>query len=158
VNIWLGWPLELRLLLIALVAAAATRAVNRLVDRYERSVLGEPSSLQAASSSLASWLPWGPLPSRVGPHALWWRWSLIELIVPVFFTLLYVWQCHQFRLWPVGAELAPQIQLVVHQQYAAQCLLLLLMLAASLIDLDERIIPDGIAVLGTLAGLALAVL
>lgn len=45
---------------------------------------------------------------------------------------------------------------ILHVVYASNVLLIALMLAATLIDLDERIIPDEITVPGTLAGLALA--
>ena len=45
---------------------------------------------------------------------------------------------------------------ILHVVYASNVLLLALMLAATLIDIDEQVIPDEITVPGTLAGLALA--
>jgi prepilin signal peptidase PulO-like enzyme (type II secretory pathway) len=154
---WLAWPLEIRLALVAVLAALASRGINHLVDHYELSVLGEPRGSQT-ESSLWSWLPWGPLPGTVGPHASRWRWAIVELVTSGFLTLLYYWQCQQLALWAPGAVLVPDIAVVVHQQFVAHALLITLMLAASLVDLDERIIPDGITVWGTLAGLAIAVL
>ncbi|MDZ7615798.1 MAG: prepilin peptidase, partial [Patescibacteria group bacterium] len=45
---------------------------------------------------------------------------------------------------------------MLHLQFLAHALLILFMLAASLIDADEKIIPDAITVPGTWLGLALA--
>ena len=50
----------------------------------------------------------------------------------------------------------PGVQTVLHLQFAAHCLLIALMLAGSLIDVDEKIIPDEITIPGTLVGLLLA--
>ena len=44
------------------------------------------------------------------------------------------------------AMLGPGLQTVLHFEFAAHCLLIALMLAGSLIDVDEKIIPDEITV------------
>jgi prepilin signal peptidase PulO-like enzyme (type II secretory pathway) len=45
---------------------------------------------------------------------------------------------------------------VLHAQFASHVVLLCLMLAASCIDIDEKIVPDEITVTGTILGLAIA--
>jgi len=58
----------------------------------------------------------------------------------------------------VGRQLPAAWQAMLHVTFAAHALLFWLMLVASLIDLDEKTIPDAITVPGTLLGLALAAL
>ena len=50
----------------------------------------------------------------------------------------------------------PLPQLSLHLEFLSHAILIALMLAASMIDVDEKTIPDEITVVGTLAGLFLA--
>ena len=85
---------------------------------------------------------------------------------PMLVEVLMAWAlpgCIGGRSSPTGllprasrALLGPGVQTVLHLEFAAHCLLIALMLAGSLIDVDEKIIPDEITVPGTLVGLLLA--
>jgi leader peptidase (prepilin peptidase)/N-methyltransferase len=72
---------------------------------------------------------------------------------------LYWWEIE--RLGLVRDQLAPGLVPPLgplHWQFVSHAILLLWMLAASFIDIDEKLIPDEITVSGTLVGLALAAL
>jgi prepilin signal peptidase PulO-like enzyme (type II secretory pathway) len=77
---------------------------------------------------------------------------------------LYWWEVGQKGLLspaeigepPVGAFVTTHWQTIVHLQFASHVLLFYLMLVASFIDIDEKIIPDTVTIPGTLTGLLLA--
>jgi prepilin signal peptidase PulO-like enzyme (type II secretory pathway) len=105
--------------------------------------------------------------SRLSPQKgekFWVRPLMVELLCAFFFAGLYAWEVGAWRMVP---ELDPGfnpppatppaiLAAVVHQQYLAHVLLFTFMLAASLIDLGEWVIPDRITVPGTLTALLLA--
>jgi prepilin signal peptidase PulO-like enzyme (type II secretory pathway) len=89
----------------------------------------------------------------------WVRPVLVELLLGAGFAALYWWEIGRYGLLPDGDLLGPLPAAavgVLHAEFFAHLLLIALMLVASLIDADEKIIPDGITVPGTLLGLALA--
>ncbi len=89
----------------------------------------------------------------------WIRPLLVELFAGFSIAWLYWWEVEQLSLVPfLGMAITPaQIDVsVIHFQYLGHVLLLVLMLAATLIDLDEWFIPDTITVPGTLLALVLA--
>jgi leader peptidase (prepilin peptidase) / N-methyltransferase len=102
--------------------------------------------------------------SNLHGRAFWIRPILIELGVGASFAALYWWETVELGLLirpeliapPVGAFLNSNVVAIVHAQFAAHVLLFMLMLVASFIDIDEKIIPDTITVPGTLMGLLLA--
>lgn len=93
----------------------------------------------------------------------WLRAVVVELAMGAFCAALYWWEIDQWALLPPGrlglegvrgAEgPSPITWSILHAVFANNLVLVLFMLAASLIDLDERIIPDEITVPGTLLGL-----
>ncbi len=100
----------------------------------------------------------------------WVRPCLIELLCGLAVMVLYWWEVQQWKLIPLLLPSLsppphlpefPQVFLqayeIVHLQYLSHVILIAFMLAASLIDLDEWLIPDPITVTGTVAGLALAI-
>jgi leader peptidase (prepilin peptidase)/N-methyltransferase len=89
----------------------------------------------------------------------WIRPMLVELLTGVGLAVLYWWEIDQQGLLPPDAPqlTARPLQAVLHAQYAAHALLMALMLVASMIDVDEKTIPDTVTVPGTLLGLVLAV-
>jgi leader peptidase (prepilin peptidase)/N-methyltransferase len=102
-----------------------------------------------------------------GPR-FWVRPMLVELLMGVGFAALYWWEVgrqglltEQFAalskggLVPVGLAAPTWITLAT---FASHALLITLMAAASLIDIDEKLIPDEVTVPGTLLGLTLATL
>jgi prepilin signal peptidase PulO-like enzyme (type II secretory pathway) len=87
---------------------------------------------------------------------------LVELAFAVAITLLYWWEVGQQGLIPDLPDEIRRVQSLMprdifHLQFAGHVILLTFMLAASLIDIEEWIIPDAIAVTGTLVALVLAV-
>lgn len=94
-----------------------------------------------------------------------WIWPLAaELLMATICASLYWWEIYQGQVISggqvaeVGGEFRPSpiTYEIMHLIFGAQLLLAFFMLAATLIDLDERIIPDEITVPGTLVGLLLA--
>ena len=71
---------------------------------------------------------------------------------------LYWWEIGAAGLLPPGLPrpLPPGLPAVLHLEFAAHVLLIALMLVASLIDVDEKIIPDEVTIPGTLIGLLAA--
>jgi prepilin signal peptidase PulO-like enzyme (type II secretory pathway) len=105
--------------------------------------------------------------SHVQGRAFWVRPLLVELLMGVGCVLLYWLEVRDGGLRPAVAALgaAPVDQLAtanltaaMYWTYVAHVVLILLMVTASLIDIDEQLIPDAITVPGTLIGLLLAVI
>ncbi len=71
---------------------------------------------------------------------------------------LYWWEIACQGLLPATAPMpaVPNVQTVLHGQYAAHVVFVWLMLVASVIDIQRKIIPDAVTVPGALAGLLLA--
>jgi len=93
-----------------------------------------------------------------GP-GFWIRPMTLEILAGVGFAALYWWEIGRLGLLPRGwlvPPVPPVIFGMLHCQYAAHVLLISLMLAASMIDVDEKTIPDEITVAGTLLGLLAA--
>jgi leader peptidase (prepilin peptidase) / N-methyltransferase len=102
-----------------------------------------------------------------GPR-FWLRPMIVELLMGVGFAALYWWEvgrqgllAEQFAALaqgalPPGAIVAPTW--ITLATFASHALLVTLMAAASLIDIDEKLIPDEVTVPGTLLGLTLATL
>jgi len=88
----------------------------------------------------------------------WIRPMLMELALGIGFAALYWWETCRLGLLPPGVPRAvpPDWMAVLHQQYAVHLLLIWLMIVASLIDIDEKTIPDAITVWGALLGLLAA--
>jgi len=85
---------------------------------------------------------------------------LVELCAGGGFAVLYWWEIVAKGLLPAGFPVRQfsALPVVLHCEYAAHLVLISLMLVASLIDFDEKTIPDAITVPGTLVGLLLATL
>ena len=79
---------------------------------------------------------------------------LVELLLGVGFAALHLWEIDRLGLILPGVP-RPSTA-VLHATCAAHLVLVSLMLVASLIDCDEKIIPDAITVPGTLAALLAA--
>jgi len=89
----------------------------------------------------------------------WFRPLLVELLLGAAFAALYWWEIECYGLLPFQGFpglLPAGVVHVLGVQLASHLLLVALMLVASLIDADEKIIPDTITVPGTLLGLAFA--
>lgn len=170
-NQLLAIPLELRLAVLFVLGTLVGSAVNLAVFtlRFPPRPIS-PWSREHPRDAASRWLDrvpllgWWRLRRRVamfGPR-FWIRPLAIEALFGFGFAALYVWEIRDLglvaRLLPAGAMLAPTDLLRLHAVYAAHLLLIALMAAASVIDLDDQTIPDHITVPGTLLGLALAAL
>jgi leader peptidase (prepilin peptidase)/N-methyltransferase len=95
--------------------------------------------------------------SAIHGRGFWVRPLLLELGMGAAIAGLYWWEVEQLGLirGQYSAILSAPSH-ILHLQFVSQVLLLSLMLAASFIDIDEKIIPDEITVPGTLLGIALA--
>ncbi len=165
-NLILALPLEVRLAALALVGAWLGSLVNWAAYR----LAWDPrciSPLGPAPSAAPPRRPFDRLPivgwpglrreAKIHGRGFWIRPMLVETALAVGLPALYWWEIHQAALLP--PELPPPVGpaiAMLHAQFLAHSLLILLMLAASLIDVDEKIIPDTITVPGTWLGLGLA--
>jgi prepilin signal peptidase PulO-like enzyme (type II secretory pathway) len=94
-----------------------------------------------------------------GPR-YWWRPVVLEIGTGIALAALYWWEIERLELiqGQLGSVLIVPPAWTVHWQFFSHAVLLGLMLAASFIDIDEKIIPDAITVPGTLLGLLFATL
>ena len=163
-NLLLGISIVLRLVALSVLGAYVGRAICALVLRLTR--LESPSPRQPRSrqkpiskTSWSSWIPLlGPL-LQADPRNKRIRQASVELIAGLLFALLYFWEVHRMALLPALPPVAPigeGVSLSLHVLLFAHLVLVAAMLAASLVDIDERIIPDLITIPGTLLGLTIA--
>jgi leader peptidase (prepilin peptidase) / N-methyltransferase len=174
VDLILAIPLAIRLVVLFVVGTLAGALINWAIYQlaYNARALS-PWSAPAADAPprraidrvpLVGWLGLRR-ESRLHGRAFWVRPLLVELIAGLAFAALYLWQTRHAPAFvavagaprPPADFLTDNLPLVAHARYLGHVLLISLMLAASLIDLDEKTIPDSITVPGTLIGLALAV-
>ena len=105
-------------------------------------------------------LGWLGLRREAGLHGpgFWVRPMLVEILCGVGLAALYWWEIGRLGLLPAGVPGPPTAgpMTVLHVQYACHVLLMTLMIAASLIDIDQKIIPDSITVPGAVVGLLAA--
>jgi leader peptidase (prepilin peptidase) / N-methyltransferase len=163
---FLAVPMEVRLAALAVLGVCAGAAVNAAVDRLRRETkpVGpwRPHQADAPPRRAIDRVPllgWWMLRREAPIHGagFWLRPMFVELACAAGLAALYWWEVGRCGLLPDPPAIPSRDVLVVlHGQYAAHALLALLMLAASLIDFDEKTIPDEITVPGTLAGLVLA--
>jgi prepilin signal peptidase PulO-like enzyme (type II secretory pathway) len=98
-------------------------------------------------------------------RGFWIRPMVVELLTGGLLAGLYWWETEHLGLLtpalrqqyaaPGQAAFRAFVDLTVHSQYLAHAILLLFMIVASLIDADEKTIPDIVTIPGTLLGLAL---
>jgi prepilin signal peptidase PulO-like enzyme (type II secretory pathway) len=158
-----------KLLLLFAFGACAGSLVNlgvyrlawrrRAISPWSRPPDGAPPRRPADRLPIFGWLG---LRREAALHGrgFWVRPMLVELGMGVGFAALYAWEVGAAGLLPPGfpRALFPTLPAVLHCQYFAHLALIALMLVASLIDCDEKNIPDAITVPGTLVGLLLAAL
>ncbi len=166
-NAFLHLPLEARLALVfalgACVGSAANWAVYRLA--WNRRAIGpwrrpDPAAPPRRFFDRLPIVGWLGLRREAFLHGrgFWVRPMLLELLAAVGYAVLYWWEVEAAGLLPDGIArpLPADLQAVSLLPLMAHCTLIGLMLAASMIDVDEKTIPDEITVVGTLLGLLLA--
>ncbi len=166
-NLILDVPLQARLAVLFVLGVCAGGLINlgiyRLAWRTRSISPWWPPDPDAPPRRLSDRLPvvgWLGLRREAGLHGagFWIRPLLLELLTGVWFAALYWWEIERLGLLPAGAQPPGSAGLlaVLHTQYAVHVALISLMLVASVIDADEKTIPDAITVPGTLLGLLLA--
>lgn len=167
-NYWLWIPLPGRLAVLFLVGACLGAIVNIAVARFgfARAGIGpwfkkpEPAPRRSplARVPVLGWLllrperPWHGRGFFVAPLAT-------EVFMAAAVPVLYWYEVVHHGLVPPTVVIPPQplgLMVSVHLQFAAHVILLTFMMAATVIDIDEQIIPDAITVPGTIVGLLLA--
>ncbi len=171
----LAMPLSVRLLVLFALGLMAGGVINWAVYRwawYRRAISPWSAPLpEAPRRVITDRIPvWGWLGLRReeklhGPR-FWLRPCAVELLTGVAFVGLYLLETQSLtRLWAgMGTPLPPlefltsDLASAEHWRFVSHVLLMCFMLAASLIDLDEKTIPDAVTIPGTLVGLLIAVI
>jgi prepilin signal peptidase PulO-like enzyme (type II secretory pathway) len=114
----------------------------------------------AVGTCLGAMANWAAVRFAWEPRATtsWIRTTLVKLLAGVGVAALYWWEIDQRGLLPAGVppNLLPGLAVGMHAQWVCHTVFVWLMLVASLIDADEKLIPDEITVPGTLFGLLAA--
>lgn len=166
-NLIVDVPVVVRLAVAFCLGAMAGALVNLGVYRLAwRPRAISPWSAPPKDAPPRRWsdrvpiLGWLGLRRESGLHgrAFWVRPLLVELFAGAAAAWLYWWEVDREALLPanLARPLTPALLANLHAQYACHGVLILLMAVASLIDLDEKTIPDAVTVSGTLFGLAAA--
>jgi leader peptidase (prepilin peptidase)/N-methyltransferase len=163
VNPILNVPIEVRLVVLGILGAFLGSVVNLAVYRlawHRRRISPLSPPLDEAPARRPSdripILGWLGLRREAPLHGagFWIRPLVVELVVALGAAALYWWEVDQLGL--VRPWVAAPSAAVLHVTYVLHVLLLALMLIGSLIDVDEKLIPDAITVPGTLVGLLAA--
>ena len=169
-NQLLATPPEIRLVALFVLGTCVGSLINLGVYR----LAWQPRSIspwsrpdpKAPPRRLTDRLPivgWLGLRRETGVHGtgFWIRPLLLEVLTGIGFAALCWWEIDRAGLLladlprPLPADLSG-LSSILHGHLAVHLLLISLMIVASMIDIDEKIIPDTITVPGTLLGLLLA--
>lgn len=122
-----------------------------------------PWSAPADAAPPRRWTDWLPIVGWLGlrreaslhGRMFWVRPMLVEILLALGLPALYWWEVVRAGLlgWPADVPVPDAWVGTLQAQFCAHAVLVTLMLLASLIDLDEKIIPDTITLPGTLLGL-----
>src|SRR6185503_5711666 len=159
-------PLVIRLLIVFVGGACLGSLVNWAV--YTFAWMPRPISpwarwtAEGVHRSKLDRLPivgWYGLRREATIHGpgFWLRPMLLEIGVGAALAALYWWEVERLGLIRgqlAGIAIAPPLA-ALYWQFASHTILFCWMLAASFIDIDEKLIPDEITITGTLVGLLL---
>ena len=161
-------PLPLALIVLFVMGAGVGSLVNlgvatlawdrRMIHPWLRPSPETPPRRRTDRVPVIGW--WGM--RRESPwhgRGFWIRPLLVELLLGAAFAALYWWELDRYALLPFEDFPGPLPAGVLRGlgvQFASHLVLVALMLVASLIDADEKIIPDTITVPGALLGLVFA--
>ncbi len=166
-NLILAIPMEVRLAALFMLGVCVGSLANlgayrlawhpRPISPWSGPHPNAPPRRWVDHLPIVGWL-WLRREAGLHGRGFWIRPLLVELLSGVAFAALYWWEISELGLLPPGIPrpVPPSWIGVLHMQCAAHLLLISLMFVASLIDIDEKIIPDSITVPGTLLGLLLA--
>lgn len=161
-------PLAVRLIVVFIVGASFGSLVNwaiyslawtpRPISPWWRGKVGGRARSTFERVPILGWLG---LRREAALHGsrFWVRPLLLEIALGFALAALYWWEVDRLGLVRgqlFGVAVVPPLG-AIHWQFVSHAILLCLMLAASFIDIDEKIIPDEITIPGTLLGLIIAV-
>ncbi|NLE40100.1 MAG: prepilin peptidase [Pirellulaceae bacterium] len=166
-NLILAIPIEVRIaglfVLGGLLGGMANWAVYRLAWNRRSISPWSPPGPKAPRRSPFDRVPifgWLTLQREASLHGrgFWIRPMLVELAAAFGLAWLYHFEvtCAGLIVADIPRPVPADWQGMLHAWFVAHALLIWLMLVASLIDLDEKTIPDAITVWGTLVGLLIA--
>ena len=162
-NLILAIPLQVRVAALVAVGVCLGCLVNLGVYRlawHSRQI--SPWSTPPAEASprrksdRVPILGWLGLRREAGLHGtcFWVRPMLVELVCGAALGSLYWWEVGQSALQLPGVPGPGPV--VLHAQFVVHAVLIGLMIVASLIDFDEKTIPDAVTIPGTIFGLLVA--
>ncbi len=159
-------PLEVRLAVVFVLGACIGGAVNLAIYRlawFPRPISPwsppDPSAPPRRGCDRLPIVGWLGLRREAVIHGpgFWIRPMLLELLAGVGAAALYWWEIGAGGLLPFGgAPRSGPMLIILHIEFTAHLVLIAWMLAGSMIDVDEQIIPDEITMPGTLMGLLIA--
>jgi len=167
VNQILAIPFEIRLVVLFVLGTCIGSLANLCIYRlawHPRCISPwsrpDPEAPRRRLTDRVPIFGWLGLRREAGLHGsdFWVRPLAVDLLTGIGLAALYWWEIGCGGLLPrsIPRPLAPGMLGILHAQYAAHVALVALMIVASMIDADEKIIPDTITVPGTLLGLLLA--
>ncbi len=175
-NWFVDLPIAVRLLLLLPVGAVAGAAINwatytrayfkRSISPWSSPPDDAPPRVWSDRLPIIGW--WG-LRRETAIHGsrFWIRPMAIEIGFTLAIAALYWWDVasqaylsNPIRTGQLLLDLpfVPDLCAAEHMRFLAHAVLLLFMAVATLIDIDEKTIPDSISVTGTLIGLILVVI
>ncbi|MGL4593272.1 MAG: prepilin peptidase [Thermoguttaceae bacterium] len=160
----------LHILALCLFGATLGSFINWFVDgfgwyqKYRSPWQKRPPAFPVASKwidllPIFGWISW----KRVAPNhhvpglesrSFWLRPLFVELFCTFGIVWLFYWEIDAKMLSPIG--LTTESHLVLFLRFAVHILLFGLLIAATLIDFDDMVIPDLLTVLGTILALFIA--
>ena len=166
-NVIKSIPFELRLVLLFLfgtfLGSLANWAIYRLAWNQRRIGPWTPAEPGAPPRAFTDRFPifgWLGLRRESSIHGptFWIRPMLVELAAGFGLAWLYWWEIDQLALLPLGTPRPVPAEWLgwFHIQFVLHAVLFWLMLVATLIDADEKTIPDTITLPGTLLALLAA--
>jgi leader peptidase (prepilin peptidase) / N-methyltransferase len=161
-DFWLTLSLPVRMLIIALLGAMMGSFVNwgiyALAWFFPRPISPWSRAPEGCQRRLFDYIPivgWLGLrrESSLFGAGHWIRPLLIELSLAIGLAWLYQLEASGVLL-PINLAVPRWIfDQIYHHQFAAHCLLIVMMMIATFIDFDEQTIPDALTIPGTLIGL-----
>ena len=167
-SVWLNLTFEIQCVLVAMLGLVGGALANWMIYRF---AYFNPRQIS----------PWGPCPdaatrtfwdrlpiigwcflrreSKLHGAGFWIRPLLIELGTAISLVWLFQFETQSGELLPPNMRLAANLadfSPYANTLFFVHAVLFILMVAATFIDFDERIIPDLITIPGTLLGLLLA--
>ncbi len=166
IAFWIGLPIGLRLALLAVYGLLGGALANYLIYTFAyfnpRSISpwGQASE-QAPDRKASDRMPvlgWLGLRREASLHGsgFWIRPLLIELALAIAVPALYWFETQTGGLLPAGIGNPAFFEPRATQIFLAHAILVILMVAATFIDFDEKTIPDVITIPGTLIALIIA--